>query len=69
MKGRSRAYAFSGPPRDGRVTLAVAFNDRCDVVVATLVAGHDRPGEFEDAALAFLNGDAAMRWIEAALGL
>jgi hypothetical protein len=69
MKGRGRDYAFSGPPRDGRAALAMAFNDRCDVVVATVVAGDDRPGGFESAALAFLNGDTAMRWVGTALGL
>src|SRR5215510_11824206 len=39
MRGRSRAYAVDS----GRTALALAFNDRCDVVVATLVADHVLP--------------------------
>jgi hypothetical protein len=69
MKGRSRVYSVSGPAGQKRQTLTIAFNDRCDVIVATLVAGHDRPAELEAAALEFLNGDIVIRWAEAALGL
>jgi hypothetical protein len=69
MKGRSQAYAFSGAPRAEREILTVAFNDHCDVIVATVVAGHNRPVEFEAAALAFLNGDKVLRWAQATLGL
>jgi hypothetical protein len=69
MKGRSRAYAFSAAPNEGRATLTIAFNDRCDVIVATVVAAHNRPAELEAAALAFLNGEAALGWTKAALGL
>ena len=69
MKGRSRTHAFSGAPRDGRATLTVAFNDKCDVIVATVVTGNNRPAEAETAALAFLNGDTVLHWAETALGL
>ena len=43
MKGRSRSYAISAPVRGGKSALSVAFNDRCDAIVATIVVGHDRP--------------------------
>lgn len=69
MKGRSRTYSFQHAPRDGASTLTIAFNDQCDVIVATVVAGHNRPAELEPVALDFLNGDTAMHWIESALGL
>jgi len=69
MKGRSRAHSFSSAPSEGRSTLTIAFNDRCDVVVATVVAGHNRPADIESTALAFLNGETARHWAEAALGL
>jgi hypothetical protein len=51
MKGRSRAYAVA----DGRSALALAFNDRCDVVVATVAGGGALPAGAERAAIAFLN--------------
>jgi hypothetical protein len=69
MKGRSRPYSFSSFPAKENSTLTIAFNDRCDVIVATVVAGHNRPAEIESVALEFLNGDTVIRWAEAALGL
>ena len=66
MKGRSRGYVV-GAPRASSV-LSLAFNNRCDVVVATVVAG-DAPVEQEGAVLEFLNGDLMGRWAEAVLGL
>ena len=68
MKGRSRAYAL--PPRAaGRTVLSVAFNDRCDMAVATVVLPHERPAAIEPGVIAFLNTPAALRWVEATLGL
>jgi hypothetical protein len=69
MRGRSRAYAFPSSSGAGQSALAIAFNDRCDVIVATLIAGNNRPAELETAALEFLNGDVVMRWAETSLGL
>jgi len=69
MKGRSRAYSFSGFLTKGASTLTIAFNDRCDVIVATVVAGDNHPAKLEPIALEFLNGDTVVRWAEAALGL
>jgi hypothetical protein len=67
MNGRSRPYAVDDPPR--RIALAIAFNDKCDVIVATLVAGRDLPAGAERAALAFLNGNQVLGWAKAELGL
>jgi hypothetical protein len=67
MHGRSRPYRVamaSAPPRSA---LAIAFNDKCDVVVATVVAAEVDAAE--RAALAFLNGDLVLRWAERELGL
>jgi hypothetical protein len=66
MKGRSRGYAVGAPP--ARSVLSLAFNNRCDVVVATVVAG-DAPVAQEGAVLEFLNGDLMGHWAEAVLGL
>jgi hypothetical protein len=69
MKGRSRPYQVDmryGAPRNA---LAIAFNDKCDVVVATVAADRARLAAAERAALDFLNGDLVLRWAEAELGL
>jgi hypothetical protein len=67
MKGRSRAYSLE-TARGARRVLAVAFNDKCDVVVATVVAERALPTSADDAALAFLNGNQVLRWAKAELG-
>jgi hypothetical protein len=66
MKGRSRAYLDSDR---GRSALAVAFNDRCDAIVATVVVANSRPLAMEGGVLEFLNGQAIRRWAETTLGL
>src|SRR5262249_44761597 len=67
MKGRSRPYRVTMPYGSPRTALAIAFNDKCDVVVATVVAADIAAAE--RAALHFLNGDLALRWAERELGL
>jgi len=67
MNGRSRAYAVDGP--QPRTALALAFNDKCDVVVATVVAARDLPPDAERHAVMFLNSKPMLRWVEASLGL
>ena len=67
MNGRSRPYQVAIPYASPRSVLAIAFNDKCDVVVATVVA--DQVGAAEQAALNFLNGDLVLRWAERELGL
>lgn len=69
MKGRSRPYAFAGPSLHQKSTLTIAFNDRCDVIVATAVTGHSNPAEIEPLVLGFLNGDTVIHWAEKTLGL
>src|SRR5215813_9432113 len=66
MKGRSRGYAVGAPST--KSVLSLAFNDRCDVIVATVVAGAD-PAAQEQVVLEFLNGDLVRHWAEAILGL
>jgi hypothetical protein len=66
MKGRSRGYTVVAP--SAKSVLSLAFNSRCDVVVATVVAG-DEPVAHEPAVLEFLNGDLVRQRVEAVLGL
>jgi len=69
MKGRSRAYAVTSANAPRRTALALAFNDKCDVVVATVAGDGELPPDAERAAVAFLNGKEVLRWVEVALGL
>jgi hypothetical protein len=68
MKGRSRGYTVGAP--SAKSVLSLAFNNRCDVVVATVVAGAEaEPVAQEQAVLEFLNGDLVLHWAEGVLGL
>jgi hypothetical protein len=69
MKGRSRAYAIVDPYRARNSALAVAFNDRCDAIVATTVIAHDRPEVIEPSVIEFLNSEVVVHWAEVTLGL
>ena len=69
MKGRSRSYTVAGPLRAGQSALAVAFNDHCDAIVATVVVAHDRPAIIEPSVIEFLNSKTILRWAEVTLGL
>jgi hypothetical protein len=66
MKGRSRSYKVGAP--SARAVLSLAFNNRCDVIVATVIAGAEPLGH-EQAVLEFLNGDEMLHWAQAVLGL
>ena len=67
MKGRDRAYALAEFP--GKSAISVVFNDRCDMVVATVVLPHDRPTTIEPVIIEFLNSALVLHWAEVALGL
>ncbi len=67
MKGRSRAFMVTGPYQPPRSVAAIAFNDKCDVVVATVIADPD-VARGERATLQFLNTNAVLRWARAQLG-
>jgi hypothetical protein len=66
MKGRSRGYAVGAPAT--KSVLSLAFNSRCDVIVATVVADGE-PVAQEQAVLEFLNGDLVRHRAEVVLGL
>jgi hypothetical protein len=69
MKGRSRFYAVANSYQAPNSALAIAFNDRCDAVVATAVVAHDRPAAIEPVVIEFLNSKTIINWAEVALGL
>src|SRR5262249_46931387 len=71
MKGRSRGYTVGAPAVGApaaKSVLSLAFNNRCDVIVATVLAG-DAPAAQEAAVLEFLNGDLVLHWAETVLGI
>jgi hypothetical protein len=67
MQGRSRVYALGKPA--GKVAISVAFNDRCDMVVATAIVSRDRSESIEPAVLSFLNSGTVLHWAEVTLGI
>jgi hypothetical protein len=69
MSGRSRPYHVSMRYGAPRTAIAIAFNDKCDVVVTTVVAERNLTSAAEGAALEFLNSDLLLRWVEKELGL
>jgi len=69
MKGRSRAYTLTARNPPGKTAISVAFNDRCDMIVATAVLPHDRPATIEPDVISFLNSRTVLRWAEVALGI
>ena len=66
MRGRSRTYRVEG---NRNSALSLAFNQRCDMVSATVLVGPGAPASLEPAVLAFLNSDRMVKWAEVALGL
>jgi hypothetical protein len=68
MNGRSRAYNVLIPYAQPRDVLAIAFNDQCDVMVATILAERDQLPAAERLAIDFLNGQRVLRWAKAELG-
>jgi len=69
MKGRSRAYALAARDRPGKSAISIVFNDRCDMIVATVVLPHDRPAAIEPGVMEFLNSKPVVHWAELALGI
>jgi hypothetical protein len=69
MNGRSRAYTINARNPPGKTVISVVLNERCDMIAATAVLGHDRPAATEPSVIEFLNSKPVMRWAEVALGL
>ena len=67
MKGRGRPYLLRNGA--GRTVISAAFNDRCDMVVATAVLPHDRAAAVWPHLIVFLNSPTVLRWAEMTLGI
>jgi hypothetical protein len=69
MRGLSRIYQVDIPYGQPRPILAMAFNQNCDVMVATVVAPLDHLPSAERHVLAFLNGEPILKWARAQFGI
>jgi hypothetical protein len=69
MNGRSRPYLVEMRYAAPIAAVAIGFNDKCDVAVATVVADRARLAAAERLALDFLNTDRVLRWAERELGI
>jgi len=69
MNGRSRPYLVEMRYAAPVTALAIGFNDKCDVAVATVVAERKQLALAERLALDFLNTDPVLRWAERELGI
>jgi hypothetical protein len=69
MQGRARAYSVRSSNSSGKSALSIAFRDRCDMAVATVVLADREPASIEAGVLEFLNSEVALHWVETRLGL
>jgi hypothetical protein len=70
MKGRSRAYTLTDSNNTlGKSAISIVLNDRCDMIVTTVVLPHDRPATIEPGVMEFLNSGTVLYWAEVALGI
>jgi hypothetical protein len=69
MRGLSRIYQVDIPYAQPRPMLAMAFNQECDVMVATVVAPLDHLPSAERHVLAFLNGKPILQWARTQFGI
>jgi hypothetical protein len=70
MKGRSRSYRVAAPvgtSAPAKSVLSIAYNNSCDVIVATVIAGK-APAAGEKAVLEFLNTERMRDWAVVVLG-
>jgi hypothetical protein len=69
MRGLSRVYQVDIPYAKPRPMVSMAFNQECDVMVATVVAPLDQLPSAERHALAFLNGEPILQWARTQFGI
>ncbi len=69
MKGRSRSFLVEGRDRQQRFAHAVALSNKCDAIVATVVADQPIPPDIERSALDFLGSPTVLRWAALNTGL
>ncbi|WP_046866251.1 hypothetical protein [Microvirga massiliensis] len=69
MQGRSRAYSLSGSQNRNDAAISIAFNERCDMVAATVLLRSGALATIEPIVINFLNSEPMLQWAEVTLGL
>lgn len=69
MHGRARPFRVDNRFAPVRAALAIALNNKCDAVVATVVGRGELTLVQERAALAFLSGEKVQSWAKDATGV
>lgn len=69
MRGLSRIYQVDIPYGQPRPVLALAFNQECDVMVATVTAPLEQLPSAERHVLAFLNREPILKWARDQFGI
>jgi hypothetical protein len=69
MKGRSRSFLVEGRDRQQRFAHAVALSNKCDAIVATVVADQPISPDIERSAMDFLGSPTVLRWAALNTGL
>jgi hypothetical protein len=69
MAGRSRIFGVTDSRRSNEAVISAAFNERCDMIAATVVLDHEQPDAVEAAVIDFLNSESMLKWAEVTLGL
>jgi hypothetical protein len=69
MHGRSRTYSVSGSQNRNETVISIAFNQRCDMVAATVLLQDGASASIEQAVMDFLNSENMLKWAETTLGL
>ncbi|MEA2990606.1 MAG: hypothetical protein QOG83_3317 [Alphaproteobacteria bacterium] len=69
MNGRSRPYHVTMRYTAPVSAVAIGFNDKCDVAVATVVAEREQLAIAERLAVEFLNSNVVLSWAAGEIGL
>jgi hypothetical protein len=64
MTGRARLYAVARPLQSALPVLTIALANKCDAIVATVMADPEAQSVAEGQALDFLRGAAVQHWVE-----
>ena len=68
MRGRARRFAVARTFQSPMPVLTIALANKCDAIVATVVAAPEVQSAEEDQALAFLRSAAVQDWVEGQSG-
>jgi hypothetical protein len=68
MKGRSRTNKLPAHPRD-KSAMSIVLNERCDMIVATVVLPTGSAAAIAPGVMEFLNSETVLHWAELELGI